>query len=1596
MRLFGAVFFALLLSHAAFGQDPTIQGVPPHQSLEIHQYEIINLADLGTTIRIPVLDKKGAIPFSYALTQQTNLTYPPVFDPDIQDIFCEYNCMTPLSYRLMTGTPSFSSLAGPPGYSSVGYVSYQVGYCPAVYGFLLVDTAGASHEFPRSLAVGGSGCAQTATAAAVDGSGITLAVNYNSGNLTWTAYDLSGNAVTGKLNDAPPPIVSDPNGNKISASVSSTNTTTSATWTDTLGTTALTSAISNGMLPSDTYSYTDGSGNTGTYTVNWTALKPKIAVGCSWDGLTLVSKFPTSVALPDGTMFGLTYEESALYPGTITGRIGSLTLPTGGIITYTYPTTNCSDGTPASMTRTTSDGTWSYAHVPPSKCNGTTCSSTATTTVTDPLGNQTVYTFAEAVCANCQAPVWFFPLYLVEKQVYNGSISPGNLSLTETHCYNGNLTNCSTPPNLVVALPLTQEDIYTYLPGVANPSFKELHYNSVGLVTEEKAFDFGASTPTYDKLISYGSFSGGSCVSFAIPMYRVCESQTNDGSGKLKSLTRYSYDSKGNLLESDDLVSGSTFLKKTYTYDTNGTLKTFTDANGTITKYTNGACNGLFPTATNVTGTSVNMSTSEAWDCNGAVQTSFTDQNGDTTMYEHQDHFWRLTQLNYPDGGETEYSYNDTASPPNITESNLLEGSRWITTQTNLDGYGRPFEAISSSDPQGPVYSYTTYDALDRVSLAYNPTRCNPPTTNCGESTWGYNMYAYDALDRTTQVTYPDGSVWTASYNGNCTTVTDEALKARKSCFDGLGRLTTGWEDPAGLNYETDYTYDALDNLLTVNQKGGSTNSVNWRTRTFTYDSMSRLLTSSNPETGPVTYAYDSDASCPSPNSFPGSLVKKLDARGIRTCIQYDGLKRVTSKNFSDGTAAVGYIYDQPTNIQGESVCYNIGRRTSMTDGPGSESWCHDKMGRILAEQRTTNGITMTTTYTYNLDGSLATLTYPSGRVVTYTTDSAGRPSQAQDNADNINYVTGTCANGVNNGGTCYAPQGSVASLVLGKAGSFGGITLANSYNTRVQPNEMKASTSAATAMDLVYSFIGPNGHSNGNVIAINNNKANDSVRSENFSYDSLNRIVTAQTTSTHATSPTNCWAETYTYDAWGNLYNFGLNSSTQSAYIGCSQEGGLQSSAAANNQLNGTPFSYDASGNMRSDAVNSYTWDAESKVKSASGVNYTYDGDGKRVEKSNGTIYWYGGGTETLDESNLSGNITDEYVFFGGKRVSHRTVNSGAIYYYVEDFLGTSRVMTTSAGVVCYEADFYPYGGERVVSNTCEQKYKLEGVERDAETANDDFAARYYSSSFGRWLSPDWSASPEPIPYADLSNPQTLNLYAMAHDNPETFADLEGHDNGTPESGFEDLSVGDFLGLGIQGSGITPAYRVPLWRGLIDQLGNWLNTPSGSQENAQRGTGLSVHLVDGQAIAESGYQFEVRLQSKTNFPPGNTVVSASLSFARERKVAKGTSVMLRAGGELVSIRIGTPSKSAAPGEQGQSPNTVDHLDVYARPYNRSGNFGGRKAEPGFIRFTVIDSLGHKQAAFLDVTVVSKDISGGLPVPSEGFNQMLTVRIPNP
>ncbi len=113
---------------------------------------------------------------------------------------------------------------------------------------------------------------------------------------------------------------------------------------------------------------------------------------------------------------------------------------------------------------------------------------------------------------------------------------------------------------------------------------------------------------------------------------------------------------------------------------------------------------------------------------------------------------------------------------------------------------------------------------------------------------------------------------------------------------------------------------------------------------------------------------------------------------------------------------------------------------------------------------------------------------------------------------------------------------------------------------------------------------------------------------------------------------------------------------------------------------------------------------------------------------------------------------------------------------YYHGDQIGSSRLMTDGTGHPIWQGTFLPYGEEYQPQITV-NNYKFSGKERDAESGLDYFGARYYGSSMGRWLSPDWGEKPMAIPYAQYDDPQSLNLYGYVRNNPITRIDADGHE---------------------------------------------------------------------------------------------------------------------------------------------------------------------------------------------------------------------------
>lgn len=436
-------------------------------------------------------------------------------------------------------------------------------------------------------------------------------------------------------------------------------------------------------------------------------------------------------------------------------------------------------------------------------------------------------------------------------------------------------------------------------------------------------------------------------------------------------------------------LSGTSLTSQTFISDL-GTIEESIDPKNNLTSFTHDSS-----THTYVTGTTnaLGQSVSGAYDFNTGLLTSMKDLNQQPSTYTY-DVLHRLVCVELPDGGSTHFLINDAAlTVDKITRLNggnaCVTNSGNIDMQYQFDPLGRQIETRLLSDPDGTTFTDTTYDSLGRVATTSNPYR----TT--ADPTYGVTSYAYDVLNRKTIQTnadntaqYPSTEQWcydglqiagqancvghlgSTSQPGEWVDETDEDGHHWQRTSDSLGRLVEVVEDASNSQPETDYQYDALGNLRQVDQWGGAYGNAGDVQRRFTYDSLSRLLTAYNPESGTSTYTYPVGGSiCAGNLSAPCT---KTDARSVTTSFTYDQLNRVTAKTYStnaNGTPSSCYQFDKP--ISSASDPAPVGHLTLEWTLPGScqvgtqstvpvsaltarAILSHDVMGRVKSEQQCT------------------------------------------------------------------------------------------------------------------------------------------------------------------------------------------------------------------------------------------------------------------------------------------------------------------------------------------------------------------------------------------------------------------------------------------------------------------------------------------------------------------------------------------------------------------------------------------------------------------------------------------------------------------
>src|SRR6266481_3553915 len=965
--------------------------------------------------------------------------------------------------------------------------------------------------------------------------------------------------------------------------------------------------------------------------------------------------------------------------------------------------------------------------------------------------------------------------YESQRLVYSGSRTSGTLLETLVTCYNNLTSNCTTSQPGTVG----EKDVYTTLAGQSASSHVWQSFLSVNQVTETKAYDVGATTPTSDTVNNYGgSYSGGTCTAIGNHINRVCYSTTTDSGANVIAKTTYQYDFLGNNLSTSTLVGGTTYLAKSATYNTNGTVHTATDTNGTQTTYTYGDCNGLLPTNASTTIGSVNLSQSTVWDCNAAVPTSTTDANGKTTTYNYvqagvADPFYRMLNMVDAAGNSTYYTFTPTSFESAITFNN---GGSTVDVLTTTDGFARPLlkqtrQAPGSANFDTVQYTYDLDGRLHTTSIpcsALAGSGCSTPITT----------YQYDGLNRPTLTTDGGGGTLTYTYTPTGTkydvTVTagpapaGEIAKSRQMEYDGLGRLTSVCEITSGsgsgscaqgsskTGFWTKYTYDALGRLLTAiqNAQSGST-----QTRTFTYDDLGRLLTENNPENGLTQYFYDTAPSTPGvacPGTYNGDVVKTYDANGNTTCSTYDGLHRATAITYSgpnskginkyfayDSAVVNGATMQNAKTRMAQAYTAATQNGTKVTD-PGSSYSARGELTDVYESTPHSGGYYHTTANTW-ANGALNTLSgVPGQSGFTFGVDGEGRPATAVQGANTLVISTS------------FNPASQPLTVGLG---------LGDSDGYQYDPNTGRMTNYTFTVGATPKSMAGnltwnPNGTLS--KLAITDGFNSGGTQTCKYGdptvsvpgYDDLARLIKVDCTAS-------VWQQNFTYDAFGNL-----TKTVPTGGTGINWNPGYN---LANNLYTLAGTSYDAKGELLNDTFHTYTWDAEGHVltidSSACGTNgtcLTYDALERMVEKNVAGTY-----SEVLyspigKTAVMNGNsIVDVYVPLPGGSTFHMV--PGGQHFWHPDWLGTIRLDSSRSNRAWIFDRAFPPFGEVYKGFGTAGSYDLTGDTQDTVAGTYDTQNRELNPSQGRWISPDLAG----LSAVDPSNPQTWNRYAYVLNNP-------------------------------------------------------------------------------------------------------------------------------------------------------------------------------------------------------------------------------------
>jgi RHS repeat-associated protein len=1108
-----------------------------------------------------------------------------------------------------------------------------------------------------------------------------------------------------------------------------------------------------------------------------------------------------SIQLPDGSSYSFTYDSY--------GEMSTVTLPTGGVITYGW--TNYQDSYQNKnrwlTSRTVgSDPATTFTPSVLTQCSGNGTGCQEKVTVHKPSGDETVYQMT--LCSGA---------WNTNIAAYTGAAGGTPIATTaNTYSY-----NCAASSSNYVTKSLSTTTLSN---GLATQTQYVYDAPWTGKMTALKEWDYftgsPSATPTRETDYSYSGFD-------------LSQVQLSENGSQIAQ-TNYDYISSATvttgILQHGTTNAGGPYLQKvrkwlntdgstldtSYVFDDTGTVLSSTDPNGQTT-YGHDATNTFITSVTAPTPSSgVVLSTGASYDVGTGALNSTSDENSGSTTYQNYDSLGRPQLVTRPDGGTTAYTYSHTPNAFQIGESSAPGGGLpSADTETLYDPYGRVsrvavYNGQRSNGWYQTDYCYDSVGNLHFQSTAYQGTGFIATKQCSGAGT----TYSYDALNRIKTINTADGNT-SYDYQNRAVKVTDVNGVQKITQTDALGRITAVCEglgtsiqgdppqscglDIAGTGYLTTYSYDPANFKMTVTQ--------GIQQRVFQTDSLGRTTYVKEPESGETRYSY-----LYTPTGLQVIRERpKANTTDIywktHTTTQYDKVGRPITISYDDGTPTKAYYYDQATawGAGGLPLGASKGRLTAVVTNPPT-NWIaggffiYDPMGRVTGMAECTlsgcgNGaLDKYLYYTYDYHGNMLTATDGAGVTTTYQYSPASEVQSVTSSVSDATHPSSILSN-VQNGP--FGPN----NWVLGN-----GLTALANHDAMGRNNAMTVCSNGNCGTQLFQSWSDLQGN--------NVNWRCDSVlnRCDDFSYDGFGRMTSMQSYGTNQ--------YTYTYDRYGNRLQQTPNPSV----------GGITASYPvdpASNQVNSSGFEYDAAGNVTNtfDGVNHHTYDYDAegnviRIDGGSTATYYYNAFNQRIRAdipgsgSREYIYNISGQRVSVWDANTQAQVEGQY-YWGSRPLAFYA--GGSLHFQHQDWLGTERWRTSYNGGTEGTFSSLPFGDGFSAAGSDDDDAHFAQLDRDPNNTH-HAQFRQYSSTQGRWMSPD--------PYMgsyDFSNPQSLNRYAYVGNSPLTGVDPSGL---APEGGSSNPArgcIGAVITLGaipVADAGCATSFIYNWFRGFLGALG--------------------------------------------------------------------------------------------------------------------------------------------------------------------------------